>query len=605
MLKKYWLIISVITMLVLVVSACGPAQPAETTSAPQPATATEALPAAQAPAGPKVLRLASGPSDWPTIDPSHSDQSSEIQIIETNSLGLVRQNETTADIEKSFATDYTISPDGKTITLKLMQNVPWVHYNGYTNKVEQVLDCNGQPRMVKAQDFVYGMMRTLDPKTASEYAYVLLPYLAGAEDYNTGAVTDPATVGVKAIDDNTVEYTFKEAGVYNLNLIGLWVAHAQPAWLIDGDDCTTARGDRWIETGFYESYGPFTMKEWVHDSSMTLVKNPFWPGNATVPQAKIDEIQIRLMDDTAALAEFEAGNLDISNIPTGDWDRIRTDPTYKDMIGQVYTIGTEWYGFNTQKAPTDDQRVRLALSMAIDRQSLVDNVIKAGVPAPFFTNPGASGAPKPDLYPDLGVKYDPVKAKALLDSYLQEKGQTADQLQLTLVLAVNELRKATAEAIVGMWQQNLGLKVNIVTQESKVYLNTRQDGQENIYRASWVQDYPDANNFLYDTFGPNGGFTSVIDWPEVMGSNDKVHKYQTGGNPLYDKFAALLSQAASEQDPKKRMDLYAQAEQILVVDEAALTPLYWYTGPILIRPAIQDTTSITGYDHYEKWDIQE
>lgn len=604
MLKRYWLVISLITVLMLVASACGPAQPAETTSAPQPSTSAEA-PAAAQPAGPKILRLAMGPSDWPTIDPSHSDQSSEIQIIESTSLGLVRQNETTADIEKAFATDYTISPDGKTVTLKLMQNVPWVRYNGHTDKVEQVLDCNGKPRMVKAQDFVYGIMRTLDPKTASEYAYVLLPYLAGAEDYNTGAVTDPAAVGVKAIDDNTIEYTFKESGVYNLNLIGLWVAHAQPAWLIDGDDCTTARGDRWIETGFFESYGPFTMKEWIHDSSMTLAKNPFWPGNATVPQAKIDEVQIRLMDDTAALAEFEAGNLDVTNIPTGDWDRIRTDPSYKDMIGQVYTIGTEWYGFNNAKPPTDDQRVRLALSMAIDRQSLVDNVIKAGVPAPFFTNPGASGAPKPELYPDLGVKYDPVKAKALLDSYLQEKGQTADQLQLTLVLAVNELRKATAEAIVGMWKQNLGLNVNIVTQESKVYLKTRQDGNENIYRASWVQDYPDANNFLYDTFGPNGGFTSVIDWPEVMSSTDTAHKYQAGGNPLYDKFLNLITQAASETDAKKRMDLYSQAEQILVVDQAALTPLYWYTGPILIRPAIQDTTSITGYDHWEKWDIQE
>jgi oligopeptide transport system substrate-binding protein len=145
--------------------------------------------------------------------------------------------------------------------------------------------------------------------------------------------------------------------------------------------------------------------------------------------------------------------------------------------------------------------------------------------------------------------------------------------------------------------------VNFVTQERQVYLVTRKDGKENIYRNSWVQDYPDANNFLFDVFGLNAAFTSVVDWP-ANATSEKDAEYTAGSNANFDKFTELLQQAANEQDAKARMDLYAQAEQILLVDEAVVAPLYWYTDDILIRPEIQDTESITGYDHWEKWDIQ-
>jgi oligopeptide transport system substrate-binding protein len=166
-----------------------------------------------------------------------------------------------------------------------------------------------------------------------------------------------------------------------------------------------------------------------------------------------------------------------------------------------------------------------------------------------------------------------------------------------------EGNQKTGEAIVGMWKDVLGVDVTFVTQERQVYLVTRKDGKENIYRNSWVQDYPDANNFLFDVFGLNAAFTAVVDWPINVTSNSE-EEYTPGSNPNFDKFTELLQQAANEQDAKKRMDLYAQAEQILLVDEAVVAPLYWYSDDYLIRPEIQDTQSITGYDHYEKWDIQ-
>ena len=600
--KKY-LVLSLTTILVLFFSACAPQATTEAPPVAQEPATQAPPPATPTPAAPKYLRTTAGASsDYGTIDPSLATQSAEIQIIEATSLGVVRQNETTTEIELAMATGYDVSADGLTYTVKLMKDVPWVHYNTDTQQVEAVKDCNGNTRTVTAQDFAYGIVRTVDPKTASEYAYALLPYLAGAAEFNDGTNTDPASVGVKVVDDNTIQYTFKGAAVYNLNLLGLWIAHAEPKWLIEGDSCTKAAADKWTEQEFFEGYGPFTLKEWVRDASLTLIKNPLWPGNETVPQAKIDEVQVRFLDTAAALSEFEAGNFDIADIPSEDWDRIHSDPAYAEMIRPVYTIGTELYTFNTKLAPTDDQRVRLALSLAIDRESLVKNVVKSGIPAQFFTNPGAAGGPKPELYPEGGVKYNPDRAQELLTSYLTEKNLKPEALKIVLMSNATEGNQKTGEAILGMWKQVLGITVTFVTQERKVYTVTRTAGKENIYRTSWVQDYPDANNFLFDVFANGGAFSNISDWP-VKSGPDGSDKYVPGSNPNYDKYEALLIQAANEQDAKKRMDLYAQAEQILLVDEAVLAPLYWYSDDILIRPEIKDTVSITGYNHWEKWDI--
>ena len=612
--SKTYFALSLITIVVLLLAACSPQAP---TSPPagteEPAEPTEVMtepaaseePATEPPASgePKALRLSGGASDFGTIDPALATQSAEIQIAETTSLGVVRQNETTAEIELAMATGYEVSDDGLTYTVDIMNNVPWAHYNAETGEVEVVKDCSGNDRMVTAQDFVYGITRTIDPATASDYAYALLPYIAGAAEFNDGTSTDPASVGVKAVDEDTIEYTFTAPAVYNLNLLGLWIAHATPQWLIEGDDCTEAAADRWTEQEFFQGYGPYILKEWVHDSNLTLIKNPFWPGNETVPQAKIDEIQFRFLDASPALAEFDAGNLDITGIPSEEWDRIHADPTYADMIRPVYTLGTEWYGFNTKLAPTDDQRVRLALSLAIDRELLVQQVVKGGIPARFFTNPGAAAAPKVEQYPDGGVSYDPERAQELLNEYLTEKNMSAEDLQLTLMANSSEGNQKAGEAIVGMWNEVLGIDVTFVTQERAVYLDTRTEGKENIYRNSWVQDYPDANNFLFDVFGLNAAFTDVVDWPINVGLNE-AEEYEPGSNENFDRFTELLQQAANEQDQQARMDLYAQAEQILLVDEAVVAPLYWYSDDILIRPEIQDTESITGYDHWEKWDIQ-
>jgi oligopeptide transport system substrate-binding protein len=540
----------------------------------------------------KVLRMNLGPGDVPTLDPSLATDVSSVQVIELTSVGLTRQNEETAAIEPGMAESWDISEDGKTYTFHLRKGIYWVKYDAAKGEVVQVLDCQGKPREVKAQDFWYGIIRTLKPQTASDYAYVLAFAIEGAEDFNKGVITDTAAVGVKVIDDYTLQITFKEPAAYNANIAGMWVAHAEPSWLIEGDECTEARGDKWTETGFFQGYGPYTLKEWVHEDHIVLVKNPFWPGIPSVPQAKIDEIVFRMLEDTAAFAEYEAGNLDVAGVPIGDIDRVKADPVLSKELVIAPVLCTYYYGFNTKAPVVNDVRVRRALSMAIDRKALVENVLKGGQePAQWFCRPGLTGCPTPKDYPDLGVKYNPEEAKKLLDEYLKEKGLKPEDLDLTLMFNVGVGHEKIAQAIQQMWKEKLGINVKLASQEWKVYLKTIRDPKATpqIWRLGWCQDYPDANNFTREVFS-FGGSANPAEGGGVNWKNDK--------------FEELVVAAAKEMDPKKRVDLYAQAEQILVYEDAVIAPIYWYTRVTCTKPYVKRTFSILGgLEHIEKWDI--
>lgn len=545
-----------------------------------------------APAGPKVLRLNMGPGDIPTIDPAVASDTSSNQIIELTTVGLTRQNEETAAVEPGMAKSWEMSEDGLTYTFKLRDDVPWVKFNAASGQVEQIKDCADQPRMVNAFDFQYGTLRTLDPATASPYAYVLAFAIKGADVYNSGTVTDTAQVGVSVVDTYTLQIVFKEPAAYNVNIAGMWVAHAQPKWLIAGDDCNEGRGERWTETGFFQGYGPYTMKEWVHDATITLVKNPFWPGADNIPQPKIEEITWVMLDDSPAFAEYEAGNLDAAAVPLADMDRVKADTTLSAELKIAPVLCTYYYGYNTKAPVVDDPRIRRALSMSVDRQSLIDNVLKGDQePSQWFSRPGLAGAPTIADHPDLGIKFDVAGAKKLLDEYLAEKGITADKVDLTLVFNTSSSHQKIAEAIQQMWKDNLGLDVKLTNQEWKVYLNTIRDPQATpqIWRLGWCQDYPDANNFVREVAAAGGS------------ANPKEGGGFNWNNP---QFEDLVKQAAAEQDAAKRVEMYAQAEQILVADDAVMIPIYWYTRVTTTKPYVQRTFSVLGgLEHIEKWDV--
>jgi oligopeptide transport system substrate-binding protein len=552
------------------------------------------------PAGPKVLHVSTdGAGDTPTVDPNIAEDTTSIVIVNSTNIGLTFLKEADATLHPGMALTWDISADGLTYTFHLLPNVPWVRWNG--TEVEKVQSCPDESgatkdRVVTAGDFVYGIKRALAPATASPYAYVLAFAIQGAADYNNGKAEADA-VAVKAIDDTTLEVIFLEDAAYNINIIGLWTAHATPKWLIEGDDCTTARGDRWGEPGFFQGFGPFTMKEWVHDSYITLIKNPFWPGTADKPVAKLDEINFVMLDAVAQLAEYEAGNIDVALVPSPETERVKADPVLSKEYKSAPSLCTYYYGFNTKAKFVDDVRVRQALSMAVDRQGLIDNVLKAGQePAQWFSRPGLVAAPTMADYPDLGIKSDPVAANALLDTYLAEKGITRADMDLTLMFNTSSGHQKIAEAIQQMWKANLGLDVKVTNQEWKVYLATVKDpvATPQIWRMGWCLDYPDANNFIREVFIHGGSSNPKegggINWGP--------------GDPNYDGWEKLLLDATKERDPQKRIALYAQAEEILVKTEAAIIPIYWYTSSSVTKPYVIRTYAVSGHQDYVDWDLK-
>jgi oligopeptide transport system substrate-binding protein len=536
----------------------------------------------------KVVVGVLGKGDIPTIDPALMTDTSSAQIINETNYPLIRGlEEDLGKIQPGMASKWTLSKDGLVYTFTIRKGIPWVMWDG--KQVVEVKDDAGKVLTVTAKDFEYGLMRTLDPRTASEYAYVFTTLIKGGEEFNsskaTGADLDKLgeAVGVKAKDDTTLEITLKQPAGYALGIIALPQATAQPKAIIE------KFGDKWTEPGNAVTYGPYVVSEWKHDESLTLTKNPFWPGIENSPKPKIDEITMPMLDESATFSNYEANSLDVivTGVPTTELDRIKGDPTLSKELRIGENFSTYYYGFNVTKPPFDNAHMRRAFSYAVDRQAVIDNVLKADqTPARWMSRPGLAGAPTLKDHPKLGIGFDPEMAKKELQAYLDEKKITKDQIPpITLMANQVEGHVKIAEAIQQMWQETLGVKVDFQTQEWKVYLKTLETDSPQIWRLGWNLDYPDANNFLRDVF-----------------YSTSTQNYTKWKNSDFDK---LVDDAAKETNNAKRVELYAKAEDILVMKDAAIIPIYWYTRVSMTRPYVHRTFSVSsGDERFEKWDIQ-
>jgi oligopeptide transport system substrate-binding protein len=533
--------------------------------------------------GGKVLRTDIGASDVPTLDPAIATDSSSIQMLEMTYIGLTAINEESAT-EPGLATEWTVTEnaDGTaTYTFTLLQGVPWVRYNPESGAVEELTDDAGNVRYVTAHDFVYGWLRTLDPATAGDYAYVLAPQVQGGVEFNggSGAAED---VGISAVDDYTLEVIAPPQNVvYTPSVFGLWMARPQPQWIIE------EAGEFWIEPENFASYGPYALKEWPRGESITLIKNPFWPGTEFVPQAKIDELVFYVLDETTALARYEAGELDRTDtVSVADIPRIQADPTLSQEYSSDPQSCTYYAGFSVGIAPMDNVHLRRALSYAVDRQDIIDNILQGGqFPAPFFSNPTMNAAPLVENFPDLGIGYDPDMALAELDLALADLGLSdASELPpITYLFNTSSAHQAIGEALQAMWADELGVQVELTVQEFATYLDQRATFP--VWRAGWCSDYPDNNNFLFDVFHSSSQ------------NND------TGwSNPDFD---ALVEQAAAETDTATRIDLYSQAEDILIVQDAAIIPIYFYSANEMTKPYVERTFALGGQQYFYNWDISQ
>ncbi|MEN6478385.1 MAG: peptide ABC transporter substrate-binding protein [Anaerolineales bacterium] len=507
----------------------------------------------------------------PTADPSLATDTTSVQVDELLFLGLTDFDDQTLEVIPELATEWSVSDDGLEWTFKMRDDVYWVRYDPEKDKVEK-LD------KVMARDVVYGVRRTVNPATASDYAYVDY-IIKNAYEINTGENTDLESLGVEAVDDFTVKFTLTQAAGYFPGIAGMWVNRAQPQDVID------TFGEKWTEPGNIVTNGSYVMTSWEHESKLTMAKNPYYPEADTVQIGKINWAMV--VEESTAFAMYENGELDSVGAPITDLDRIKADPTLSAELYIAPQLCTYYYGFNNTKPPFDNKLVRQAFSYAIDRQKLIDTVLKGEQkPAKTFACPGIFGSPAEDpSFP--GITFDPEKAKALLAEAGYPNGEGLPEI--TLMINTGEGHQKIAEFIQQSWKDNLGVTVNLANQEWAVYVKTVHDDAPQVYRMGWCADYPDENNWVGEVFHP------------LKGSNEPKWDPESESAK---KYMQLVEDAAASSDPEERKQLYFEAEKILTADEAVIAPIYYYTRVVMTKPYVKRTYAPLGGEHIDKWSIE-
>lgn len=476
--------------------------------------------------GHRTFRMAVS-SEPPTLDWSLATDSISIRVIENIMEGLTQFDDNLNPVP-AVAKKWTVSKDGRTYTYLLRDDVYWSDGNKVT-----------------AYDFEYSWKRLLNPKTAAEYAYFLFD-VENAGEYNSGQITDPSLVGVKAIDDLTLVIRLRKPVVYFPSITTFMVTFPMRR------DIVEKYGDKWTEPENIITNGPFILKEWRHEYSISLVPNRGYYGR----KPELDEARLYVIgESTTALTLYESGGLELVAIPPLAIPHFKEN---KDYIHHPFLRGS-YSGFNVERPPFNNNKVRQAFSMAIDR-SVFPEILKGGeLPANSWIPEGMMG-----FNPAVGIKFDPEGAKRLLKEagYPDGKGFP----EVTAMFSTNPENLLIAQNLQAQWKKNLGINVKLDNQEWKVYLKTLQTNPPAIWRLGWGADYPDPDNFM-------NLFTST------SGNNRTRWKHKE-----YDK---LIEKAAMEPDTEKRRRLYDTAQKILSEDEVPIIPLYTAAQNLLVKPYVK------------------
>ena len=505
-------------------------------------------------AAPITVNLNLG-TEPPTIDPALATDLVSVDVIEQLFLGLTDYDDKTMAIIPELATSWEYSEDGLVWTFHLRKDVKW---------------SDGKP--VTAHDVEYAVKRTCNPATASDYAYVLY-IIKGAKEVNTGKIKDLNYIGVKAIDDYTIQFALNHPAGYFPCIAGMWVTRPVPRGTIE------KYGDKWTEPENIVTNGPYLLTKWAHEDELILEKNPDYFDADNVQIEKIHCVMI--VGESTAMAMYEDGKLDSVGVPLEDIDRVKANPVLSKELIIAPQLCTYYYGFNNTKPPFDNPLVRKAFSAAIDRKSLVKNVLKGGqIPATTFTRPPIFGSVSPEE--GVGIGYDPKAAKKYLADAGYPKGKGLPEI--TLMFNTSEAHSKIAWAIQQMWKKVLGVEVNLTDQKFKVYLKILSEDAPQIFRLSCCADYPDANNWLYEVFHSTDG-QNRIKWHNA-------------------EFDRVVEKAVREFDPAKRLELYKRAEQILCEEEAGIAPIYFCTIVNITKPYLKRTFAPMGGEHIKDWRIK-
>ncbi len=471
-----------------------------------------------------------------TLDPAcASDASSAEYIVEIFS-GLVSFDQDLKVIP-DIAEKWDVSDDGKVYTFHLRTNVLF----------------HDASRRVTADDFKFSMERALNPATQSTVGEVYLDDIVGADDFIKGRAQEVS--GIKVVDQDALEITIKAP-----NSVFLEKLTYPTAFVVDRrevQDSTCFEGAQWTLNP--NGTGPFKMGKWELGQRIELAPNQ---GYYLDPKPSLLKVTF-ILSGGSALTMYENNEIDLTGVGINDIESIRdpNNPLNKELVESA-SLDVFYIGFNTTKPPFDNPKVRQALSMAIDK-NLLANEVMAGVvdPAQGVLPPGIPG------YNDKlnGIEFNPDEARKLLD-------EAGGQQVLKDVVLLTPGRGASPgdvlQAIVAMWTENLQLDSDIPVELEDFGLFLRDLDQSNfaMFSLGWIADYPDPQNFL-----------------DIKLRSDSANNETKYSNSKVDD---LLKQAMNEQDETKRESLYQQAEQ-LVVDDAPWIPLYHGKANVLVKPYVK------------------
>lgn len=422
---------------------------------------------------------------------------------------------------------------------------------------------------VTAEDFVYSWQRLASPTTASDYGY-MIDMVVGFSEVNNGEA-DPSTMAMYATENNEFVVTITGDLAYFEEVCAF--ASTFPV----RQDIIEAYGDAWTtvdNASHFIGNGPWALTEWVHDSYIKMVPNEYYYGvDSLVP----DSLTFQLMaDQNAMLAGFKSNSLQfIGDAPVDEIASLLVDGS----LNIVDYVGTYYVCYNNEKAPFDNALVRQAFTLAIDSQYIVDQIAQGGqVPATGYVPAGiydvdATG----DDFRTTGGDYwtAPTTAEVyeanceLARELLAEAGYPNGEgfpVDIVYLYNTNDNHKAIGEALQNMWKTELGVTVDIQNQEWNSFLNSRKNGEYDIARNGWIADYNDPCTFL-DMWYTDGG------------NNDAQYS-----NPEFD---ALIDLAKSTDDQAVRMQAFHDAEDILIGQDWAIAPIYYYTNMYMMSDALE------------------
>ncbi|WP_308914769.1 peptide ABC transporter substrate-binding protein [Jannaschia sp. LMIT008] len=475
-------------------------------------------------------------AQFPTLDPQLNEETEGFHVIRQLFEGLMNQD-SEGNLVPGVAESFEASEGNTVYTFTLREDARW---------------SNGDP--VTASDFVYGWRRAADPATASPYQwYVELTQIENAAAVVAGDM-EPDALGVEAVDDRTLRVTLEAPLPYfpAMTTYGvLFPAH---------ESTIEAHGDDWTDVENIVSNGAYTLESLSLNEGFTLVKNDqYWDADSV----EIERIEgYVIVDDNQALTRYEAGEFDmLEPVPAGTFPRLQEERP--DEANSVPRLCSYYYPFNFRAGDDvpealSDPNVRYALSLAVDRDVIVDQILQGGQEAAYnFTHWATAGFEQPTM-PMQEMTQAERDAEA---QRLWEEAGSPD-LDLRFIYNTSDQHRQIATVVSQMWKQKLGVDTTLSNSEWAVYLEQRREGGFDLARSAWCGDYNEASTFL-DLM------------TTTHGSND--------GKYSNERLDQLMAESKTSENPQ---EIYTEVEQI-IYDDTAMIPIYHYALTFLLNPEIK------------------